>query len=507
MSSDLNKKQPDAPQGLEGSGIKIRSVKYNVVMNMILTASSYLFPLITIPYVSRVLSTTGTGAVAFAQSFAQYFSLVALFGISYYGIRACAQVRDDIVELTRTTKEILIILFASTLLVSAVYVAVILTLPRFTDDQPLFLIFLAYIWFTSLGAEWFFQGIEQYRYITIRSVAFKAIAFVLMILLVRERADYVVYGAILVFSVGGSAVLNLIRLFRIIDRKSKCELHPLRHFKEMKWFAIALISSGMYIHVDIVMLGFFGTTHMVGLYNLVSKIKTVLVSSVNSVGGVMLPRLSHYRATGDSEASRILIAKNVNFVFIMGFGIIALLLLCAEPIVLIMGGHDFIDSTIPLMVVGPAVLFSAMNIVIANHLISEGYEKQWAAVNVIGLVLACLLNVVLIPLFGVIGAAISITSTEFLMLIMRSIVCRRFLSTILALIDPLKILVATVITALVTYGVLWLVGVDNPIIVVLIAGCVFLALYAALLYALKEKLVRELMGGFIARVKRKASGS
>ena len=109
---------------------RIRSVKFNVLMNMILTSSSLLFPLITVPYVSRVLSTYGTGAVAFAQSVVTYFSLVALLGISSYGVKACAQVRDDAAELSQTVKELLIILTCSTTLVFAVYLLCIFLVPK-----------------------------------------------------------------------------------------------------------------------------------------------------------------------------------------------------------------------------------------------------------------------------------------------------------------------------------------------------------------------------------------
>ena len=97
----MSERQPTKPVGQPSSkpakhptDVRIRSVKFNVLMNMIVTTSSVIFPLITVPYVSRVLSTGGTGHVAFAQSVASYFSLVALLGVTYYGVRVCARVRD-----------------------------------------------------------------------------------------------------------------------------------------------------------------------------------------------------------------------------------------------------------------------------------------------------------------------------------------------------------------------------------------------------------------------------
>ena len=99
--------------------MKIHSVKFNFAMNMLLTVSNFLFPLITFPYVSRVLSPIGTGKVAFAYSIVSYFSIFAAFGVANYGIRACAQVRDDKEKLSKTVQEILLI---NMVLMSFVYI-------------------------------------------------------------------------------------------------------------------------------------------------------------------------------------------------------------------------------------------------------------------------------------------------------------------------------------------------------------------------------------------------
>ena len=377
-------------------------MKFNVLMNMIVTTSSVIFPLITVPYVSRVLSTGGTGHVAFAQSVASYFSLVALLGVTYYGVRVCARVRDDRAELSRTVLELLVILACSTTMVFAVYLACLFTVPKMNAQFGLFALFGLAIWLSSFGVEWFYQALEQYEYITVRSVCFKLLALVLMFAFVRQRGDYAIYGLIVVVAGYGSNVLNLLRLRRFVDFRNCGHLNISRHFKPMLWFTIASISSGMYIQVDIVMLGFLGTTDMVGLYQLVSKIKSVLVTAVNSVGNVMLPRLSYYQARRKERQAGELIAKNMNFVMVFGSAIIALLILLADPIVALLGGADFAESAVPLRFVGIAVMCSAMNIVLANVMISKGMERTWAMVNAIGLALAVLANVLLIPQLGVV---------------------------------------------------------------------------------------------------------
>ena len=266
-----------------------------------------MFPLITVPYVSRVLSTYGTGAVAFAQSVVTYFSLVALLGISSYGVKACAQVRDDAAELSQTVKELLIILTCSTTLVFAVYLLCIFLVPKMYVQKELFLLFGV--------ALWLYQALEQYEYITIRNVAIKMFCIVLMFVLIREQKDYVMYGAIVVLAGYGSNIFNIIRIRKMVDLRIHTRIDIFRHFKPMLMFFIATVTSGMYVQADLVMLGFLGTTNMVGIYQLVIKIKGTFLTAVNSVGNVMLPRLSYYHAQKAEKRTEVLVAKTEFFFF------------------------------------------------------------------------------------------------------------------------------------------------------------------------------------------------
>lgn len=474
---------------------RIRSVKFNVLMNMLVTTSSLIFPLITVPYVSRVLSTGGTGHVAFAQSVASYFSLVALLGVTYYGVRVCAQVRDNRAQLSRTVFELIIILAGSTTLVTIAYIVCLLTVPKFYDQYALFALFGISIWLASFGVEWFYQALEQYEYIAVRSVCFKLLALILMLIFVRQRNDYIIYGLIVVIAGYGSNILNLLRLRKFIDFKYCKNLNISRHFKPMLWFTIASISSGMYIQVDIVMLGFLGTTDMVGIYQLVSKIKSVLVTAVNSVGNVMLPRLSYYQAQREHNKAYELIAKNMNFVMVFGSAIIAILIILADPIVWLLGGPDFIASAVPLRFVGIAVMCSAMNIVLANYMISKGMEKSWAIVNAIGLLLAVISNLLLIPLLGVVGSSISISLCELIMLAMRSYVCRSFLKGIMKLIDPIRIFSSTIVAGTGTLLVLQLLHASywTPILWLAIGGIVFILLDGLMLIICREKFTMQML--------------
>ena len=204
---------------------KIHSVKYNFIMNFILTASQFLFPLITFPYISRVLQPAGNGKIAFVSSIANYFMLVASLGIPTYGIRACAQVRNDRRKLSQTVKEIFLINFAMTICVIVIYMVSVFCVPKFYAEKELFLVYGINILLNMFGMNWVFQALEQYDYITFRSILFKIIAIVLMFLFVHQYDDYVVYGAITVFAAVGSNILNFIRLRKYIDFKTNQKYH------------------------------------------------------------------------------------------------------------------------------------------------------------------------------------------------------------------------------------------------------------------------------------------
>ena len=161
-----------------------KSLKLNFVMNAILTMSAFIFPLISFPYVSRILLPEGTGKVSFATSLIAYFTMFAQLGIPTYGVRACARVRDDRIALTRTAQELLIINLVMTAFSYGVLVLSLLFVPRLRAERTLYLLVSLSMLFNTLGMEWLYKALEQYTYITVRSLIFKLIALGGMFLLV-----------------------------------------------------------------------------------------------------------------------------------------------------------------------------------------------------------------------------------------------------------------------------------------------------------------------------------
>ena len=492
-----------ASNGRDSGKRATRSIGFNVLMNMVLTSSKFIFPLITVPYVSRVLSTYGTGAVAFAQSVASYFSLAALLGMTNYGITTCAKVRDDAAELSATVRELLVILGTSTTLSMLCYLGACCWVPRLQENRELFLLFASAVLLTAMGVEWLYQALEQYAYITVRSIAFKFVGLLLMFALVRTKDDYFLYGLCVIVSGYLSNVLNMLRMRRFVSMKPSRPLDPKRHLKPMLWYSVAAVSSGMYTQVDIVLLGFMGTTGMVGIYQLVSKVRTLAITAMNSVGNVLLPRLSYYASQErDSDVAR-LIGKNASFVVVAATAWICFCALCSKQVIAILGGMDFAEATTPLVLASPSVAFSALNIALAGYLMANGREREWSIINVIGLCLAATYDALLIPKLGVRGAALGVTLTELTVLAMRSSRCTELVMGVLRDVELPKVLLCAAAGAAVGLLAGNAMPSASDILSLAIKSASFGTTYLAALLLLRDKFVIEMFIRLSSRVGRR----
>ena len=393
--------------------MKQKSLKLNVIMNMILTMSSFIFPLITFPYVSRILLPEGTGKVSFATSLISYFSMFAQLGIPTYGIRACAKVRDNRKELTRTAQELLII----NLIMSAIsYVVLFLAIafvPRLQSEKTLYVIVSFTIILTSIGMEWLYKALEQYTYITIRSVIFKFIALIAMFLLIHEKTDYVIYGGISILAGCASNIFNLINVHKFIDLKPVGNYDLRRHMLPVLTFFAMSCATTIYTNLDTVMLGFMKTDIDVGYYNAAVKIKTILISIVTSLGAVLLPRASYYIENGFIDEFKRITKKALSFVFLVASPLMLYFIFYAKEGIFFLSGNAYEGSVLPMQIIMPTLLLIGIsNILGIQVLVPLGKEKTLLYAEIAGAIVDLLINFILIPRFASAGAAIGTLVAE-----------------------------------------------------------------------------------------------
>lgn len=439
---------------------KIRSVKYNALMNTLLTASNMLVSLVTIPYVTRVLSVERLGDVSFAQSVSTWVSALCLVGINVYGVRECAKVRDTPSELARVVRELLTILVCTTGISLLGFAVAIPLVPSFSTVAPLMWMFLVGTLVLSFGVEWFYQGIEQYSYITVRSVAFKVAALVATLLLVRKPEDYLIYGAILALVTCGNNLLNLLRLNKLVDLRAVEKVDLRRHVRPLMAFGVQSIAQAVYLSFDSTLLGMLSAgNYQVGLYQLATKLKAVMFQVLYAVLGVFIPRLSHHVAAEDSEAFGMLLRRGFGVTINICVAIACYLFFFAEPVVLFISGDAFIGAVLPVRIIGIVNLLSCVSYFFGLCILTPlGRERQLAMANLAGVPVSVVLNVLLDPVFGAVGAAMSLLVSEVLILGIQGWCVRDVLPSFMCGGDIARVLISNAGAVLASLGLIWLLG-------------------------------------------------
>lgn len=410
---------------------KQHSIQYNFVMNFILTASSILFPLITFPYVSRVLGPDGTGKVAFATSMVQYFTMIAMLGVPTYGVRAIAQAKSNPKELKAVVVELLTINLVMTAVSYLLFFICLLFVPQMRSQKVLMLVCSSAILLNSLGINWFFQGMEDYSYITMVSMLFKVVSVVTMVLFVRSESDYIWYGVMSVLSSYGSGIVNIFRLPRYLE-PGKVEYHYVRHLKPILIFFSMSVATTIYTNLDTVMLGMMKNDTEVGLYNAGIKVKTLLVTLITSLGTVLLPRLSEYIAAGKNEEFLRLVSKAISFVLLFSIPVSIYCAFYTEDILLLLSGEAYLGAAPAMEILMPTIIFIGLsNICGIQVLVPLGREKQVFVSVASGAVLDLVLNAFLIPYLGAAGAAIGTLCAEILVLAVQAWYLRSTLAKVL----------------------------------------------------------------------------
>lgn len=481
------------------NNFKVHSIKYNAVMNFILTASNFIFPLITFPYVSRVLQASGNGKIAFAASIANYFALVASLGIPSYGVRACAKVRDDRDKLSKTAQEILIINFVSTIITTVTYVICIFLVPDFRNEKALFLINAINVFLNMFGANWIYQALEQYDYITFRNIAFKVISIIMMFLLVRSSGDYVIYGSITVFASVGSNVLNFLRLPKFINIKRYGDYHFKQHLKPIFILFAQSLAINVYTNLDTAMLGFMKSSEEVGFYSAAIKMENIEVSLVAALGGVLLPRMSLYVAKGDRANFDKTLNLGLNFTMCLGAAVTAYSVAESADIIMLLAGSGY-EPAIPVMqIISFAVFFNGIATILSTQILVPLERESVALVaTIIGALVDFFMNLFLIPLYGASGAAFSTVLTEVVVGAIEAIAARQILSRNKKTLHPVRYVVIGIISAVVCFGVGHVCQSINILVRILVTFVVFDVVFVAILFVVRDGFSKDVVS-FVRR--------
>lgn len=471
-----------------------QSVKVNYILNLINTGTQMLFPLITFPYVCRVIEADGIGQINFFQSIISYISLFTCLGIPMYAIREIARDRSDVVQMNRTAMEILLLHSMLTLVGYAIVAILCLTVPQIQVNIPLFLILSLTIFFTAIGCEWFYRGIEDFKYITIRGLFIKTVSVVLLFIFVKSKTDLLYYGCYTVFGVLGGNIFNFFRLRKYIHRENIIfsELHIKRHVKPvLKVFSFSVVTS-IYLQLNTVLLGFLKNALAVGYFAAATKVMQMLLTMSACLGSVMMPRASHLIAENKEDEFNRLIQKSYDFTLAIALPMTIGLIFCAPSLITALCGVKFEHSILPSQIIAPIILMVAIsNVFGIQVLFPKGKINIVTLCCGIGAVADLILNLCLIPFFSYIGTSIAYLGAEVATTVSMYFIGRKYIPIIYFKKSHLTYALGCIVMALALYGISLL---QLPTLtILLLQGCCGVLAYFIILCICKDEMLVQIL--------------
>lgn len=405
--------------------MKKKSIKLNAVLNGFRTILNLLFPLITFPYISRVLSVEEIGKYNFSQSIITYFLLIAALGIDKFAVREGSKYRDNKENLSQFASEIFSINIISTAISYFLLLLYLMCSNMAFSYNMCIIIFSLQIIFTTLGTEWLYTIFEEYTYITIRSIVFKILSIILLFVYVRKEGDYLIYAAITVFASVGSNILNYINAKKICQIRFTFFFDWKKLLKPILIIFASNIAIQIYVNADITMLGYLKNDYVVGIYSVSTKIYTIVKSVLGAVLMVTIPRFAFYVGKNLRNDYEKLLGKVTNTLIVLGVPVVIGLIMLSKDIILIIASKKYIDSQSSLILLTIGILFSIFS-TLFNQCVLLPYkrEKVFLKSSIISAFLNILLNFVLIPYIGEKGAAITTLLSEGTMAVMNYCGCR-----------------------------------------------------------------------------------
>ncbi len=386
-----------------------KSLKINFLLNFVNTITVVLFPMITFPYASRILLADGIGQVNFLKSIIDYVGMFVCLGIPMYAVREIARVRDDHGRRNQSTAEILYLNLLLTFFGYLVIIILAVFLDKISTEIPLFIILSLSILLMTLGCEWFYKGIEDFKYITIRGLFIKVISLFLLFFLVKSKQDIMWYAVYNVFGVTGGNIFNFIRLRKYVKLEDikLANLDIWKHLKPSLNSFVLNLYFAIYITLNTIMLGFLSTNESVGYFTAATKLTQISLAVVNSLGIVLLPRLSNLLSKNQNAEFHDVSQKALRFIIALSLPMTAGLMLVAPYIIPIFCGDNYSPAITNLVLVAPVVLIIGLSSFIGIQILyPQGKEKIVIICTLSGTCVNILFNFILIPRLSYNGAAI-----------------------------------------------------------------------------------------------------
>lgn len=403
---------------------KQRSVAINFIYNMIYQVSLVILPLITSPYLSRVIGPEGLGNYSYSHSVAYYFYLICMLGINNYGNRNIAAVRDSQEDVDYTFSRIYYFQFIVSTITTIAYLFYCLVLCN--ANVSLAFAQILYVLSALINVNWFFFGLEEFRITVIRKTAIKIVTSICIFVFVKSLNDLLLYTLI----IAGAEFVGEIYLWFYIPRYVHFKKVPLKGIfsgtKEIIILFIPIIATSIYRYMDKIMLGSLSNMNNVGQYDYAEKIIMICLGCMTALGTVMLPKMANLIANNKTAEMKKYLINSMQFAMFMACGIAFGLSAVAMRLAVVYFGKNYSDCGVAMFYLSTTVLPIAWaNVVRTQYLIPSAKDKEYVISVIVGAVLNFLLNYSLIPIWGIRGAIVGTISAEFSVALIQTILVRK----------------------------------------------------------------------------------
>lgn len=426
--------------------MKKKSLGVNAFLNGLRSVLNLLFPLITFPYVSRVLSVSGIGIYNFSNTYISYFILIAGLGIATYAVREGSKYRENKDKINKFASQIFSLNMIATVIAYLLLFASLIIFKNLHNYVSCILIFSLQILFTTLGTEWIYTIFEDYAYITIRSIVFKIISIILLFLLVRKPEDYLIYAGITVFSAVGSNFLNFIHARNFVHIKLTTKTNWRYHLKPILVIFASAIAVTIYVSSDTTILGLLKNDYAVGIYSTSVKIYQIAQGLISALLTVTIPRLAFLWGKRRIREYNQVLSKVIDFLGVLVLPASVGLIMLSREVVLIIASVKYLPSVNSLRIISWAIIFSIFGWIFSDCVLIPAKRENLVLRNtIITAIENIILNFILIPFMSYDGTSLSTVIAEFTVMIMNGYSCWDIIKPIIFKRDTLKNLFDSII--------------------------------------------------------------
>lgn len=473
------------------------SLKKNFLYNIMYQILIMILPLITAPYISRVIGAEGIGIYSYTYSIVNYFILFAMLGLNNYGNRSIAAVRDDKEILSKTFIEIYSLQLITSM--SMVFLYILYLFIGNCENKNIASIQLIFIISTLLDINWFFFGLEQFKLTVTRNTIIKILTVICIFIFVKDESGLWLYT----FIMAGGTFLSQLVLWIFVHKYVSFQLPTwkgvISHFRPNLVLFIPVIAISIYKIMDKIMLGSMTSMIEVGFYENSEKIVNIPMGIIAALGVVMLPRMTNLTANGNSDKAKQYIEISLKFIMFLSIGIAIGLFAISSNFIPLFFGEQFKGAISVVSILSFTVLFiSWANVIRTQFLIPQQKDKIYIISTGIGAIINVIINLLFIPMYGAVGAAIGTIFAEASVALYQTFKVRNELEINKYFKNSLLYVIPGIIMYLIIsiLGKLNLSSISLVILQVSVGGLVYLILSAVMLFIFDCKIKNNILQRF-----------